>query len=289
VASLVRPATGLLTLLAGATAIGAGASDEARRVGRDEILAAMERSRGYRLEATANGPRLQAEVLLRLIRAGEAADPARRPLLVGHEEWFDAFLARTGVSAEAAPLYVRLPHEIGQDIVVDYRRERVIEAVKQGPTPLVAANVHIFWEGGSGAPDSYSYDDLLSRPTLRVTQMRSIRYRLVDFGDRLWYAEVSGLYGRPTSGALGLLFNILGEARVLESRSAFAPDGYQVVRGRGSKLLITRTATATVWPDGHADKGIPADRPDLSRVAARLEEPLEVAFVPPGEGPTGAE
>jgi hypothetical protein len=279
VAFLVRHGTSLALAAIAATGW-AGPGAEPRRVGCEEIVAAMEGSHGYRLEATANGPRLQAEVLLRLIGAAEKADPRRRPLLVGHEEWFEAFLERTGLSADAAPLYVRLPHDVGQDLVVDYRRERVIEAVRQGPEPVAAANVHIFWEGGSGVPDSYSYDDLLSSPTLRVTQKRNIRYRLVDYGDRLWYAEVSGLYGRPTSGALGVLFDILGEARVLESRSAFAPDGCQVVRGKGTKLSITRTATVTVWPDGHADKGVPRDRPDLRRLAERLEEPLEVAFVP---------
>jgi len=279
VASIVRSAP-CLALAAIAATVGAGPAAEPRRVTREEILGAMEESRGYRLEATANGPRLQAEVLLRLIHAAEATDPGRRPLLVGHQEWFEAFLARTGLSADAAPLYVRLPHEVGQDLVVDYRRERVIEAVQQGPAPIAAANVHIFWEAGAGVPDSYSYDDVLSNPKLRVTQKRNIRYRLVDYGDRLWYAEVSGLYGRPTSGALGLLFDIVGEARVLESRSVFAPDGYQVVRGRGTKLFIRRTATLTVWPDGHADKGVPRDRPDLRRLAERLEEPLDVTFVP---------
>jgi len=251
-----------------------------RSASREEILEAMRHSRGYNLEATANGPRLQAEVLLRLIRAAEERDPERRPLRIGHEEWFLAFLERTGLPASGAPLYVRLPHEVGQDIVADYRRERVLARVVKGPEPTRAANVHISWEDGPGKPGKYSYDDLLSSPTLRVTQKKDIRYRLLDYGDRLLYAEVEGLHGRPTSGALGLLFDILGEARVLESRSAFASDGCQVVRGRATKLFITRTATVTVWPDGHADQGVPKDRADLNVLRERLEEPMELEFVP---------
>jgi hypothetical protein len=240
----------------------------------------MRQVGGYTLTATANGPRLQADVLLRLVHEASTSDPERRPLFVGHREWFLAFLARTGLSPSAAPLYVRRPYEVGQDIAVDYRWEAVVEAVVQGPQPRFAANVWIFWPRALGQPDKYSYDDTLSTPHLRVTQSRLISYRLVDYRDRLWYAEVSGLYGRPTSGALGLLFNLIGEARVEESRSAFLADGFQVVRGRASKWGIDRTETATVWPDGRADRGLPPDRPDLRALEERLREPLAIRFRP---------
>jgi hypothetical protein len=142
------------------------------------------------------------------------------------------------------------------------------------------ANVEIFSPDVPGAPEEFSYDDLRSDPTLRVTQKRLIRYRLVEYEDRLWYAEVSGLHGRPTSGALGLLFKLLGEARVVETRTALSADGLQIVRGRGRKLGLTRTGTATVWPDGHARKGVPKDRPDLRTLVRRLKEPLEIRFRP---------
>jgi hypothetical protein len=273
-------ALGLTLLLAAPVTVLGAWRDDARSVSRQEIAAAMAHSTGYALSATANGPRLQAEVVLRLVREALAGDATRRPLRLGHQEWFDAFLDRTGLRTDQAPLYVRLPHEMGQDLWIDYRRERVLESVAVGPEPKIAANVWIAWNDTPGRGRSYSYDDELSSPRLRVTQEQVIHYRLLDYGDRLWYAEISGLYGRPTSGPLGLLFNIIGEARVRESRCAFARDETQVVRGRATKWGIDKTETVTVWADGHADRGVPEGREDLRRLAARLEETLEVRFRP---------
>jgi hypothetical protein len=246
----------------------------------ERLLEAMKEVRAYELTATANGPRLQADVVLALVHEAQARDPERRPLFIGHREWYEAFLARTGLPPSKAPLYVRRPYEVGQDLVVDYRRETVVEAVLQGPQPRAVANVRIFWERAPGKADEYSYDDDLSSPHLRVTQRRLITYRLVDYPDRLWYAEIGGLHGRPTSGALGMLFELIGEARVLESRSAFLPDGAQVVRGRATKWGFDRTETVTVWPDGHADPGVPASRIDLVALETRLLEPLAIRFRP---------
>jgi hypothetical protein len=259
---------------------GADGPPSPRVVPAGRLLEAMGKVGAYELTATANGPRLQADVLLDLVREGEARDPDRRPLLVGHREWYEAFLARTGLAPSKAPLYVRRPYEVGQDMVVDFRREAVVEAVLQGPSPRTAANVRIYWAKAPGKPDQYSYDDALSRPTLRVTQKRLIVYRLLDYGDRLWYAEISGLHGRPTSGPLGVLFDLIGEARVEESRSAFHADGTQVVRGRASKWGLEKTESVVVWPDGHADRGVPADRGDLRVLERRLQEPLAIRFRP---------
>ena len=66
----------------------------------------------------------------------------RRPIrcarrcFIGHREWFQAYLGRTGLTADKAPLFVRLPDQHGQDMVVDYRREKVIEGA---PSPVAAA------------------------------------------------------------------------------------------------------------------------------------------------------
>jgi hypothetical protein len=270
-----------LSLPSSPPAAQATATSAARAVPTERLLQAMKEVRAYELTATANGPRLQADVVLALIHEAQARDPERRPLFIGHREWYEAFLARTGLPPSKVPLYVRRPHEVGQDLVVDYRRETVVESVLQGPAPRAVANVRISWERAPGSPGEYSYDDTISNPRLRVTQKRLITYRLVDYADRLWYAEVVGLHGRPTSGALGLIFDLIGEARVQESRSAFLPDGTQVVRGRASKWGFDRTETMTVWPDGHADKGVPPGRSDLLALEARLLEPLAIRFRPP--------
>lgn len=256
------------------------ADDDVRVVSQQDLLEAMHGVEGYELTATPNGARLQADVLLHLIRQAEVADPLRRPLLVGHEEWFQAFLQRTDLSADEAPIYVQRPYEVGQDLLVDYRREHVVEEVVSGPEPRTVANVRIFWPRARGKPKKFSYDDLHSDPTLRVTQKRRIHYRLVDYEDRRWFAEVGGLHGRPTSGGLGLLFKVIGEARVLESRSAVAEDGVRVVRGRAKKLFVARGGIVTVRPNGQATLGVPEDRPDLRDLAVRLNEPLEIRFRP---------
>jgi hypothetical protein len=259
---------------------GVVATPAARVVSTERLVQAMNEVRAYDVTKTANGPRLQADVLLRMIHEAQAGDPEQRPLFVGHREWYEAFLARTGLAPSQAPLYVRRPYEVGQDLVIDYRSDVVVEAVLQGPPPRIVANVWISWARAAGQPAEYSYDDTLSDPNLRVTQKRLISYRLVEYPDRLWYAEVSGLYGRPTSGALGLVFDVIGEARVVESRSAFLPDGAQVVRAQASKWGMSRTETVTVWPDGHADRGVPPERRDLQALDARLREPLAIRFRP---------
>lgn len=259
---------------------GPGTASGWHAVSTERLLAAMDSVQGYDFTKTTNGPRLQADVLRQLIREQEAQDPERRPLFLGHREWYEAFLARTGLAPAAAPLYVRRTCEMEQDMVVDYRREAVVEAVLQGPAPRITANIRLFWPEKAGKPDQYSYDDLVSKPHLRVTQKRLMSYRLVDYEDRLWYAEVQGLYGRPTSGPLGLLFNLIGEARVVESRSAFVPGGAQVVRGRATKWGFDKTETLTVWPDGHTDRDVPPDRRDLLALEARLAEPLAIRFKP---------
>jgi hypothetical protein len=105
-------------------------------------------------------------------------------------------------------------------------------------------------------------------------------YRLLDYGDMIVYAEVSGLRGRPTSGVLGALFDLLGEVSIVESRMALAADGMQVSRGRGKKAFIDVTATVTVTPEGKGNKGLPAGRPDLAALEARLKRPIRIKFKP---------
>jgi hypothetical protein len=254
----------------------AGAS---RAVPPDEILAAMRESRGFDPSATANAGRLQAEVLLRLARRARERDPAGGPLVIGHAEWFRAYMDYAGVTAEGAPLFVRLAHEHGQDAEVDYRTGRVIERVT-GPEPLLAANVRVFWPPAPGRPDRYSFEDAASTPRLKVTNHRVITYRLLDLGERIVLAELEGLTGRPTTGLLALLFRVIGEGQVVESRMAVSPDGLQITWARARKGFFEVSSTVTVQPDGRAEKGLPPGRPDLEALAARLKEPLRIRFRP---------
>lgn len=264
----------VLTAAAASAGPASAAQDAAPvTVGVDAIHAAMAQSQGYNLLATTNGPRFQAEVLLRLAADAEARDPQRRPLFIGHREWFEAYLKRTGLAADKAPLFVRLAAQHAQDTILDYRREKVLAGSPDVNPPRRAVNVCIWWPKGGRAPDSYSYEDTLSTPQLKVTNERVITYRLLDLGDMVVFNEITGLRGRPTTGILGVLFQLIGEGSVVESRIAVAPDGQQITRARARKLFEVAT-TVTVQPNGHTDKDVPPDRPDLTAIDARLKQPL---------------
>jgi hypothetical protein len=244
-----------------------------------EIVAAVRASSGYDLLATTNGVRLQSEVLLRLARAAREHAPDSPPLLVRHDDWFRALLEVTGVSADRAPLYARLAHQYHQDVVADFGAGRVVREVVKGRAPLLALNVTICWPGGRGVPDEYSYEDATSTPHVEVTDHRVIRYRLLDFGDMIAFDEIEGISGRPTTGALGVLFKIIGKGRFVEYRQAIAPNGVLVSRGRAKKGLFDVAATLTVQPDGRAEKGTPED-PALRAIEQRLMQPIEIRYWP---------
>jgi hypothetical protein len=251
----------------------------ARVVEREEILQAMNQSRGYSLTATTNGPRLQSEVLLRLAADAEARDPKRQPLFVGHREWFEAYLERTGLTRERAPVFVRLPADYGQDAIVDFRADRVLTGMPAVNAPLRALNVCIWWPEREGGPKSYSYEDTLSTPQLKVTNERVITYRLLDYRDMVVFNEVTGLRGRPTTGILGMLFQLIGEGNVVESRIAVMADGLQITRARARKVFEVAT-TVTVHPDGRTEKDVPPGRHDLDAIDARLKHPLRLRHPP---------
>jgi len=249
-----------------------------RPVSRPQILEAMAATQGYDLRATTNGARFQSEVLRRLVHEARVRDPEQRPLFIGHEEWFSAYLERAGVSAEGAPLFVQLAHRFGQDMQIDYRTDRVVADVPPGPAPVLAVNVCIWWPARPGAADSYSYEDGLSTPRLKVTNERVISYRLLEFADLTLFGDVQGLRGRPTSGILGLLFRLIGEGRIVENRMALSADGLQVARARARKALFEVVSTVTVYPDGRTEKDLPAGRPDLAALDAVLKRPLAVGY-----------
>ena len=240
----------------------------------------MEARQGYDLTATTNGARFQAEVLLDILRASRARDPDGPPLFIGHAEWFAAYLERTGLRPESAPVFNRLAYEYGQDLEVDARADRVIEKVIEGPVPLLAANVTIGWRPSSSKRNRYSYEDKLAVPDLKVTNERVITYRLLDYGDVVAYDEIEGLLGRPTEGFLGLLFNLIGEGNVHWSRMTIAADGLQVSRARAGKGPFKVETSVTVFPDGRMEKDVPAGRPDLKSLEQRLLLARKVRYRP---------
>jgi hypothetical protein len=256
-----------------------GAAAPPRAVGQQEILEAMNASQGYNVTATTNGPRFQAEVLMRLARQARAAQPDGPALLIGHAEWFHAFLERAGLPPEKAPTFMRLSYEHQQDLEIDYRTERVVDGA--GPDrPDFAATVRMWWPDRPGAPASFSYMDLGSTPQLKVTNQRVIVYRLLEVNGMVVYGRIEGLRGRPTSGLLGALFQLIGEGELKESRMMLSHDGLQISRTRAEKWSMGVTQTVTVYPDGRAEKDIPANRPDLVGIAARLEAPLRIRYLP---------
>lgn len=244
----------------------------------------MRLNRGYNPAATTNGARFQAEVLLALARRARAREPHGPALLLGHAGWFEAFLEATGLTPDKAPPFVSLAYRHGQDIEVEYREDRVVQDVVEGPVPVLALNVKIAWPEAPNAPKQYSYEDNLSTPRLKVTNKRLIRYRLLDFGDMVVFDELEGLTGRPTSGLLGFLFQIMGEGRVVEYRMAISPDGLQVSHGRAKKAFFEVASTVTVYPDGRTEKDLPRNRPDLRALEVRLKKPLKIRYRPTPRG-----
>ncbi len=248
-------------------------------VDRPKVLEAMRQCGDYDPTATTNGARFQADVVLYLARQARERDPDGLPLFIGYEEWFRAFLEVSGRTDDTAPLYALLAYRHGQDIEVDYRVDRVIREVKKGPLPELAVNVRIRWEDRPGKPDRYSYLDTLSTPHFKVTNWRVMTYRLLDFGDWVAYDEIEGITGRPTSGALGFLFRVIGEGRIAQSRMAISKDGLQVSRATAKKAFMEVTTMVTVYPDGNMEKDVPAGLSDLLELERRLKQPLEIDYV----------
>jgi len=256
-----------------------GAAAAPRVVSQQDILDAMNACQGYNVTATTNGPRFQAEVLMRLAQKARAEHPDGPELLIGHAEWFHAYLARTGLTSDAAPLFARLAFDHGQDLQIDYRAERVVENAG-AERPDFAASVRLWWPDRPGAPSSFSYADEVSTPQLKVTNQRVIAYRLLEISGMVIYGQIEGLKGRPTSGILGAIFQLIGEGDLKESRMVVSPDGLQLSRTHAEKWAFGVTQTVTVYPDGHAEKDIPPNRPDLKALAERLEAPLKIRYRP---------
>lgn len=251
-----------------------------RQVSMEEILAAMRTQTGYDATATTNVARFQAEVLLELVRSQLRCNKDHRLLSIGHAEWFAAYLEFTGLTETSAPIFARLANSYRQNQMIEYNMENVIRRVSKGSLPKLALNVKVAWPESPGVPTQYSFEDTLATPNLKVTNHRVITYRILDFGDMIVYDEIEGLTGRPTSGILAMLFKLIGEGRVLQSRIMVSEDGLQINRTRAKKGPFAVAATLTVQPNGVTQKGLPPQRPELQALESRLREPLNINYMP---------
>ena len=251
----------------------------ARQVPRRELLEAMQLHGDYDIVATTNRGRFASELLLQLARWAKQRAPDGDPFYINPDDWFFAYLQTAGLGLDEAPIPSLLGLRHGQRVQVDYRPDRVIREVAEGPRPLLAVNVRAWWPEAEGSPSKFSFTDTAATPKLKVTSHREIRYRLLEFEDMVVLDKIEGLSGRPVSGLLGLLFDIIGEGSLKESRIAISKDGLQIFRGRSKKIFSLRL-TATIYPDGRGIKGIPEDRPDLKEIEARLKAPLKIEYLP---------
>lgn len=232
---------------------------------------------GYDTAATTNQSRFVADILFGL---------AKRPEVTSHsgtfqvqpERFFQAWLDATGRRADQAPVSMRKVLEHRQRFVVDSRA-----AVRISPASVEARQalgVRASWPDAPGAGDHYSYHDTMAEPSVRLRHDRVITYQLIDFGEFVAFENMQGIRGRPTSGALGALFSLLGMAEIRQSRFAVADDQTQVNRSRVRKLFPF-TALTTITPEGVAERDIPHDRTDLQALAEKLETEIQVEALYP--------
>ncbi len=252
-------------------------------VPRSEVARVMQIARRaygeYDIIATTNWTRFQSVFFLELVRRAQQRAPAGGVLFIRPDDLFFEFLAVADLTEkpDSAPQHRLLAYQYEQGIQLEYRPGGIVEAVESGPQPILAVNVRVAWYDRPDGSSKYSLVDTLSVPKLKVTNHQVITYRLVDFGSMVAYDQIEGLSGRPLSGLLGALFKLIGEGSVKWSRFSFSEDGLQVVRAKAKKIF-SKTATVTIYPDGRAEKDVPADRPDLAEIADRLERNMNVAY-----------
>ena len=249
------------------------------RVSRDELVRVMGLHGDYDILATTNRGRFTTELLLRLGREAHERDPDGPPLSIDPDDWFTSYLETAGITADEAPVSSRLGYQNRQWVMIEHRPERVVSEVKEGPEPKIALSVRAWWPKSENPASKFSFEDVNAKPRLKVTSRSEVTYRLLQFDDMVVIDEMEGLTARPTSGDLGALFRIIGEASLKQSRMAESEDRVQVARTRSSRLFSV-TVTSTIDPDGNGRKGIPDGRPDLEEIEARLGQTLDIEYVP---------
>jgi hypothetical protein len=258
----------------------AQACAEPDRVSRAEILQAMSAHGAYSITSTTTSMRFGAEALLAMVRRRRQETPESTQFLIDQSDWFAAHLETAGVTYGEMSAAARAAFEHHQDALVEYGPQ-VVEQVLEGPVPVMALDVTIFWPDSAGAPSEFSYRDTLSVPRMDVYDNRVIRFKLLEYDDMLVFDQVTGISVRPL-GFLSAVFAVLGKPDLKQTRVAVSADQWQVVRGRVKVFPgISKTGTATIEPDGRGHEGIPSDRADLRALKERLSQSLELRYGAP--------
>jgi hypothetical protein len=249
-------------------------------VSRQEILEAMSAHGDSSLTSTTTSTRFAAEALLALVRRREREFPDATQLLIDQPDWFAAHQETAGVPYAEMSAAARAAFEHHQHALVDYG-PGVVKQVREGPVPVRAVDVTIFWPDSAGAPSQFRYKDTLSVPRIDVYNQRVIRFKLLEYPDMLVFDRIRGLSVRPL-GFLSAIFAVIGKPDLEQNRIAISADQWQVMRGQVKVFPgVSKTGTAAIEPGGRGHKRIPADRADLRAIAERVKQPLRLEYGPP--------
>jgi hypothetical protein len=276
-AILVGAALIACALSPGVPSLRAQTCPEPDRVSRPEILQAMSTHGPYSLTSTTTSMRFGAEALLAIVRRRQRESPESAQLLIPPSDWFAAHLETAGATYAGMSAAARAGFEHHQDALVDYGPQ-VVKGVVEGPAPIMALDVTIFWPDSGGAAAEFSYKDTLSVPRMDVYDSRVIRFKLLEYDSMLVFDRVTGISVRPV-GFLAAVFAVLGKPDLKQTRIAVSGDQWQVVRGQVKVFAgISKTGTATIEPGGRGHEGVPPEREDLRALAEQMKRPLKLRY-----------
>jgi hypothetical protein len=254
-----------------------GICAEPYRVSREDVLRAMSAHGAYSLTSSTTSMRFGAEALLAIVRRRKRESPGSTQFLVRQSDWFAAHLKTAGVTYAEMSEAARAGFKHHQDALVEYGPQVVVQ-VLEGPVPIMALDVTIFWPDSEGAPSQFSYKDTLSVPRVDVYDDRVIRFKLLEYDSMLVFDQVTGISVRPV-GFLSALFAVLGKPDLKQTRIGVSADQWQVMRGQVKVFPgISKTGTATIEPGGRGHEGVPPDRADLRALAERMKRSLKLRY-----------
>ncbi|HET6836639.1 MAG TPA: hypothetical protein VFH24_01285 [Gemmatimonadales bacterium] len=248
-----------------------------QRVSRKEILQAMSRHGAYSVTSTTTSIRFAGEALLAIVQRRKHEAPTSTHLEINHADWFAAHLATAGVSYAEMSEAARASFRRRRNALVDYG-PRVVEKVVEGPAPLMALDVTLFWPDTANALSEFSYRDTLSHPRVNVYHQRVVRFKLLQYDNLLLLDQIQGISVRPL-GFMSAVFAVLGKPDLRQIRVAVSRDQWQVMRGTVNVFAgITRTGTGAIEPGGRGHENVPRHRADLRAMAEQIKRPLELRY-----------